>query len=87
MAFGLPIIASDIERIAEMLDFGKAGLLVKPGDAEALAEAMVALASDAPLRQRLGSAARDIIRKDFSRRAIAENVLALCREAAATADA
>ena len=87
MAFGLPIIASDIERIAEMLDFGKAGMLVKPGDAEALAEAMVALASDAPRRQRLGSAARDIIEKDFSRRAIAENVLAFCQEASAKADA
>jgi len=87
MAFGLPIIASDIERIAEMLDFGKAGMLVKPGDAEALAKAMVALASDATQRQRLGSAARDIIKKDFSRRAIAENVLALCHEAIAKADA
>ncbi|MGI9505986.1 MAG: glycosyltransferase family 4 protein, partial [Geminicoccaceae bacterium] len=83
MAAGLPVIASDIERIAEMLDSGRVGLLVPPGDVAALAEAMVALAKDESGRLRLGSAARDIIERNYSRQAIAEDVLALCREAAA----
>lgn len=87
MAFGLPIIASDIERIAEMLHFGEAGMLVKPGDAGALAEALIALADDAPRRERLGTTARDIIEHDFARRVVAEEVLALCREAVAARSA
>jgi glycosyltransferase involved in cell wall biosynthesis len=85
MAFGLPIIASDLERIAEMLHFGEAGMLVKPGDAGALAEALIALAGDPRQRERLGKAARDIIEHDFSRRVVAEEVLALCRAAATSA--
>jgi glycosyltransferase involved in cell wall biosynthesis len=83
MAAGLPIIASDIQRIAEMLDFGRVGLLVPPGDAAALAEAMLALARDAPLRLRLGKAARDMVESGSSRQDIAKDVMALCREAAA----
>ena len=83
MAFGLPIVASDIERIAELLSFGQAGELVKPGDVSALASTMIALAGDEPRRLRLGSAAREIVERDFSRQAVGQDVMALCREAAA----
>ena len=83
MASGLPIIATDIQRIVEILDFGRAGMIVPPGDAEALAEAMLALARDAPLRLRLGKAGRDMIENGSSRQDIAQDVMALCGEAAA----
>jgi len=83
MAFGLPVVASDIERIAEILSFGQAGALVKPGDVSALASAMIALANDEPRRLRLGNAARDIVERDFSRQMVTQNVIELCREAAA----
>ena len=83
MAFGLPVIASDLERIAEILSFGQAGALVKPGDASALASTMIALAGDEPRRLRLGNAARDIIERDFSRQTVGPNVIELCREAVA----
>ena len=83
MASGLPIIATDIQRIAEMLDFGRAGMIVPPDDAEALAEAMLALARDAPLRLRLGKAGQDMIENGPSRQDIAQDVMALCGEAAA----
>ena len=66
-----------------MLDFGRAGMIVPPGDAEALAEAMLALARDAPLRLRLGKAGRDMIENGSSRQDIAQDVMALCGEAAA----
>ena len=82
MASGLPVIASDIQRVAEMLDIGRAGLLVPPGDAVALSEAIVALAKDSPLRLSLGKAAQDMINNGSSRQDIAGDVWALCREAA-----
>jgi glycosyltransferase involved in cell wall biosynthesis len=65
MACGLPIIASAIGAIPELLGrTGQNGLLVPPGDTEALAEAMHTLLRDDELRRRLGEAAH--------RRALAE---------------
>ncbi len=58
-------------------------MIVPPGDAEALAEAMLALARDAPLRLRLGKAGRDMIENGSTRQDIAQDVTALCGEAAA----
>jgi glycosyltransferase involved in cell wall biosynthesis len=83
MAAGLPVIASNIKRIAEMLDFGRAGMLVPPRDAPALAEAIITLAKDAQLRRGLGENARRIIEQGYSRKIIAQNIVSLCREAAA----
>ncbi|WP_127818530.1 glycosyltransferase family 4 protein [Microbacterium sp. CPCC 204701] len=56
MATGLPVIASDAGGIASVL--GDAGLLVRPGDVPALADALGSLLDDAVLRAALGGAAR-----------------------------
>jgi glycosyltransferase involved in cell wall biosynthesis len=55
-AHGTPAIVSDLECFAETL--GDAALRVPPGDAEALAGALLRIAADASLRARLGAAAR-----------------------------
>jgi glycosyltransferase involved in cell wall biosynthesis len=54
---GTPAIVSDLECFAETL--GNAALTVPPGDAEALADALLRIARDDELRARLGKAARD----------------------------
>jgi len=59
MAAGLPIVASAIGQICEVLEHDRTALLVPPGDREALVEALVRLKQDAALRQRLGEAARE----------------------------
>jgi glycosyltransferase involved in cell wall biosynthesis len=46
MAAGLCPVASDIGELGEMVDHGRAGVLVPPGDAEALAHALVELDQD-----------------------------------------
>ncbi|MBN2839626.1 MAG: glycosyltransferase [Coriobacteriia bacterium] len=51
MAAGKPVIASDLPAIRRLLDSGRAGVLVPPGDTEALARAMSSLATD-PVRAR-----------------------------------
>jgi phosphatidylinositol alpha-mannosyltransferase len=56
MAAGLGIVASDIPGYREVV--GEAGILVPPGDAPALAEALDRACSDPDLLTRLGSAAR-----------------------------
>ncbi|MFH1755243.1 MAG: glycosyltransferase family 4 protein, partial [Candidatus Latescibacterota bacterium] len=58
MACGLPVIASDIYGIPEMAVDGETAVLVPPGDAARLSGGLHELLSDAPLRGRLGRAAR-----------------------------
>jgi len=58
MASGLPSVASTVAGIPEVLRPG-CGLLVPPGDALALADALASLAADPALRRRLGIAARE----------------------------
>ncbi|WP_084499776.1 glycosyltransferase family 4 protein [Brevibacterium album] len=58
MAAGLPVVASGVGELPGLLGEGERGLLVEPGDAAALADALGALASAPALRARLGSAAR-----------------------------
>lgn len=56
MAHGLPVIATGHGGLAEIVEPQRTGLLVPPGDAPALADAIDALASSADLRQRYGAA-------------------------------
>ena len=58
MAMGRAIVASDQGQIPELVAHGRTGLLVSPGDASQLADAISRLASDPSLRERLGSEAR-----------------------------
>lgn len=57
MAAGVPLIASRIGGIPELVDDGETGLLVPPGDAGALQQALTRLLDDAALRKRLATAA------------------------------
>jgi glycosyltransferase involved in cell wall biosynthesis len=57
MACGLCVIASDIRANRELLGDNRSGLLVSPGDSDALAAAITALASDGPRRRVLGERA------------------------------
>ena len=58
MAMGKGIVASDLEQIGEVLDHGRTAWLVKPGDADGLANGLRRLIDDPVLRSTLGSAAR-----------------------------
>jgi glycosyltransferase involved in cell wall biosynthesis len=66
MAFGLPIVGTDIAGVREQIEHGSNGLVVTPGDPLALADALETLLQDGELRSRLGQAGRDRVRRDFS---------------------
>jgi len=75
MAAGLPVVASRVGGIPETIEDGKSGLLIEPGDSTGLAEAVVRLLKDRPLRHRLGRAARDKSRTDFAADKVARQTL------------
>jgi glycosyltransferase involved in cell wall biosynthesis len=57
-AAGKPIVASDIGGLRDVVVDGETGLLVAPGDQEAMRAALQRLLTDAELRKRMGTAAR-----------------------------
>lgn len=65
-AGGLPVIASDIGGTKETMLPGETGVLVPPGNSEALAAAMQALATDHARRKEMGKSARRFVRSTFT---------------------
>jgi glycosyltransferase involved in cell wall biosynthesis len=66
MACGRAVVAADAGGTAELLGReGHTGVLVPPGDPDALASAVQALLADPVRRERLGSAARNRIEAEF----------------------
>ena len=57
MAYGLPVISTTVGGIPDLV-VNETGILVPPGDVEALAQAMERLAGDPHLREQMGQAAR-----------------------------
>lgn len=58
MAAGLPVVASAVGGVPEVVVEGETGALVPPGDPEALAAALAPLIADPGLRERIGAAGR-----------------------------
>jgi glycosyltransferase involved in cell wall biosynthesis len=79
MSYGLPVIATPVGGVPEIVTHGHDGILVPPGDVEALAAAIARLTNDPELRQRLGRAARDTVAKRFSLDSAVERLLGIYR--------
>ena len=58
LACGTPVVTADTPGARELLVDGESALLVPPGDAEALAEALQRIAADPELAQRLSAGGR-----------------------------
>ena len=64
-ACGLPVIASRVGGLPEVVLDGETGLLIPPGDINALAAAMSRLLSDPELRTHMGQAGRQFVLKHY----------------------
>ena len=82
MAAGAPLVASAIGGIPELVQPGDSGLLVPPGDAAGLAEAIRRLLDDASLRARLSARGREEARTRFSLERAAEEITGVLVELA-----
>lgn len=77
MAAGLPVVASQIGQLSELIEDGANGMLCPPGDAGALAKALELLWRSPELRTQMGNTARHIVLERHTWDAIAEQILSL----------
>jgi glycosyltransferase involved in cell wall biosynthesis len=79
MAVGLPVIATDVGGIPDIVKHGTTGLLVPPGDGQGLAAALGWLTNSPAERQAFGKAARAHVVRHFDARTNAARILGLVR--------
>ncbi len=81
MAVGLPVVVGDVGASSEIVEQGGNGLLVRPGHAEDLADALGALLDDESQRQRMGRRSRMIAERRFDLMANAAALLDVVKQA------
>lgn len=79
MSWGLPVVATAVGGMPEIVTHEVNGLLVAPGDIDALAAAIARLMGDPGLRERLGSAAREAVATRFSLNTAVERLIEVYR--------
>jgi glycosyltransferase involved in cell wall biosynthesis len=72
MAVGLPVVTTPVGGIPELVEDGREGFLIQPGDDQELAERILYLLRNPQLREELGRNARWRIQKQYSPEKIAE---------------
>src|SRR6188768_49651 len=77
MAHGLPIVASRVGGIPEVVEDGREALLMPPDDPAALEELLVTVFADEARARALGAAARERYEKDFRVNAMRDRYAAL----------
>lgn len=80
-----PVIASDVGGLPEIVSHSETGLVVPAGDADALAEAIVALASNLGRAAAMGRAGRERALRAFPQERCTDRIEALYQEALASA--
>jgi glycosyltransferase involved in cell wall biosynthesis len=80
MGAGLPVVASAVGGVPEVVRDGVNGRLTPPGDAPALAAAIVELARRPEQRAALGEAAQETVRQGYSRESMLDKLAAFYLE-------
>jgi glycosyltransferase involved in cell wall biosynthesis len=83
MACGTPVVSTTVGAIPELLDGGRRGLLVDPGDPRALRAAIRRLLDDGALRRRLAASALAAVAERFDARLQGRKLAGAMREAIA----
>ncbi len=79
MAAGVPVVASRVGQLGELIQEGHNGLLCDPGDVRALAAALGRLADDPGERRKLAQAGLETILRQHTWRGVARRILSLVR--------
>src|SRR6185295_4812470 len=75
MAARLPVVATRVSAVPEVVEDERSGLLVPPSDVEALSRALVRLAREPALRARLGACGAERVRGSFGLERMVEETL------------
>ncbi len=78
---GVPVVASNVDGVAEVVQDGRTGILVPPGDAHAAAQAVIELLSDETRRKSMGSVGQSTV-TEFSVERMLDAHLKLYRQLA-----
>lgn len=81
MALGLPVVASRIGGLPEIVEDGITGCLFEPGNAEDLAEKLGGLWSNPELRRRMGKAGREKVIRQYGQEQYYNNLMAVYQTA------
>ncbi len=83
MAAGVPVVATSVGGVTELVEPEGTGLLAPPRDPPRLAEHLLRLARSASLRAQFGARAAERAHRDFTLEAMASDAIAVYRELAA----
>jgi lipopolysaccharide/colanic/teichoic acid biosynthesis glycosyltransferase/glycosyltransferase involved in cell wall biosynthesis len=83
MACGRPVVAAVSGDARKIVEQANGGIVVRPGDAKALASAVRELISNEEKRRRFGNSGLKFVHKLYSRRALAQRMEGVLRETAA----
>jgi glycosyltransferase involved in cell wall biosynthesis len=75
-AMGIPVVATNIRGCREVVETGRNGLLVPPGNVADLADAIMQLLDDKEQMQRMGEFGRTIARERFDERQVFQRIKA-----------
>ncbi|MCK4423298.1 MAG: glycosyltransferase, partial [Candidatus Omnitrophica bacterium] len=79
-AVGVPVIATRVGGVVDVVQDGSNGLLVPPGDDQAIEEAILKLIKDKPLRDSLVQAGRESVEEKFNLNKMAAKILEVYKE-------
>jgi glycosyltransferase involved in cell wall biosynthesis len=74
MAMRVPVVATEIMGVPELVEHGTSGLLVPPARPDALAQALIQLLGDGALRRRMGEEGRRRVASDYDASASTEKL-------------
>ncbi len=80
LAAGRPVVATKVGGVADVVDEGETGFLVRPGDTHALAERLEILAHDPERRVAMGVTGRERVLRRYAVARLVDDVDALYRE-------
>jgi glycosyltransferase involved in cell wall biosynthesis len=80
MSCGTAVIASEIGGLTDFVEDGKTGILVPPGDSEALASKIDELLNDEEYRLKLGATARKVVLQNYSYSQIVNKYISIIEE-------
>lgn len=86
MAAGVPVVATRVGGVPELVEHDRTGLLVEPGDAHALASSLCELLRDPRRARALGDAGRERARRHFFRARMAEAIVSVYDDIASKGD-
>ena len=80
MAIGIPVVATSVSAIPELVEDGKTGLLVPPGSPHQMADAILRLLTEQELRRKVIKAGRARIRQEFDSSVLIRDLATIYRQ-------